>query len=162
MVLCQGSLQKIARKFDLWRSLEPSTFSWHLRKKYVCSWQNGKSPNCIYRGEPSPPPPLGTHKTHGPFGTSKCVCAMAVGWGVTSYVGTTPWWPAAVAPGRVGRPPATFPATFPADPKMCWISYGMVGGTYLGVLGHPVSAIFIRPASVKGTCATYPHWMETA
>ena len=109
-------------------------------------------------GSPHPPPPLGTHKTHGPFGTSKCVCAMAVGWGVTSYVGTTPWWPAAVAPGRVGRPPATFPA----DPKMCWISYGMVGGTYLGVLGHPVSAIFIRPASVKGTCATYPHWMETA
>ena len=48
------------------------------------------------------------------------------------------------------------------DPKTCWISYGMVGGTYLGVLGHPVSAILIRPASVKGTCATYPHWMETA
>jgi hypothetical protein len=50
--------------------------------------------------------------------------------------------------GRVGRPPATFPATFPVDPKTCWISYGMYGGTYLGVLGPPVGEILIKPASV--------------
>jgi hypothetical protein len=78
-----------------------------------------------------------------------------MGW-ITSYVGATRGGRRRWSDRPCGAAPATFPATFPADPKMFWISYGMVGGTYLGVLGPPVSAILIRPASVKGTCATYP------
>ena len=30
------------------------------------------------------------------------------------------------------------------------------GGVCLGILGPPLSEILIKPASVKGTCATYP------
>jgi hypothetical protein len=112
----------------------------------------GKSPNCIYMGETSPPLPM-AHTHPGvcivPLGPNKCV-SHGVLW-VHFVRRHHPWWPAAVA-----RPSEAALATFPADPKMCWISYGMVGGTYLGVLGPPVSEILIRPASVKGTCATYP------
>jgi hypothetical protein len=107
-------------------------------------------------GRPHPPLPM-AHTHPGvcivPLGPNKCVSHGVLR--VHFVRRHHPWWPAAVArPSEAA--PATFPASFPADPKMCWISYGMVGGTYLGVLGPPVSEILIRPASVKGTCATYP------
>ena len=42
------------------------------------------------------------------------------------------------------------------DPIVCGISIPIDGGASLGVLAPPVGEVLIKPASVKGTCATYP------
>lgn len=53
-----------------------------------------------------------------------------------------------------GRPAGDFSGEIPVDPKTCWISYGMVGGAFRGVLCAPVGEITpFKPASEGLTLA---------
>jgi hypothetical protein len=113
------------------RSLGPRKGCCRFVKKYVRWRQTRRGSYCYYRGHPSPPNGPHAQGSLCPFDEYCVGC-----WGPTTmstrlhhHGGRRRWWGGG-RPSR-GRPPATFPANSPVDPKMCGISNGTYGATCL-------------------------------